>query len=243
MKICLAQTQPVTGNIPENIKSHLYFVQQAIENGADLIAFSELSLTGYEPELAETLAMDLNDQRLDVFQKVSDQNKISILVGVPLRSENGITINMIIYQPNQLRQVYSKKYLHPDETPFFVSGTNTIDYIGTDPKIGLAICYEISVTEHENQLMKENPDIYLASVAKFVAGIGPAQNRLTKLSKNYGVLALMVNAVGPADDGICTGQSAVWDENGKMTDCLDSDKQGILILDTKTRNVFRQDID
>jgi len=56
MKICVAQTRPVKGDIQSNIENHKKFIDLAVSGGADTIIFPELSLTGYEPELAKELA-------------------------------------------------------------------------------------------------------------------------------------------------------------------------------------------
>ncbi len=53
MKICVAQTRPVKGDIQGNIENHIKLIDLAVLNGADTIIFPELSITGYEPELAK----------------------------------------------------------------------------------------------------------------------------------------------------------------------------------------------
>ncbi len=56
MKICVAQTRPIIGDIQRNIERHKNFIALAGSYGADTVIFPELSLTGYEPTLAEALA-------------------------------------------------------------------------------------------------------------------------------------------------------------------------------------------
>jgi predicted amidohydrolase len=124
MKICIAQTRPVAGDIKTNIDQHKKLIDAAVSYSADIIIFPELSLTGYEPGLAKALATDKEDSRLDDFQQISNENKIIICVGVPTKNNKGICISMIIFQPGRERLVYSKKYLHADEEPFFISGEN-----------------------------------------------------------------------------------------------------------------------
>lgn len=68
MRIAIVQLEPFKGNIEKNIETHLAWIKQAIDKCTDLIVFPELSLTGYEPELAKTLATDQYDQRFDCFQ-------------------------------------------------------------------------------------------------------------------------------------------------------------------------------
>ena len=68
MKICIAQTKPIKGNVSANIEAHIKFIELALTLIAEAIFFPELSLTGYEPELAKKLATNQNDNRLDIFQ-------------------------------------------------------------------------------------------------------------------------------------------------------------------------------
>ena len=56
MKLCIAQTTAAPGDVAINIANHCRWIERAIEHHADLIIFPELSLTGYEPTLAKTLA-------------------------------------------------------------------------------------------------------------------------------------------------------------------------------------------
>jgi predicted amidohydrolase len=78
MKICIVQTRPVKGNISVNIEGHKRFIENALTFNAGAIFFPELSLTGYEPELAKELATNQNDIRLDHFQEISDKSNIII---------------------------------------------------------------------------------------------------------------------------------------------------------------------
>src|SRR2546430_386874 len=114
MRICAAQTRPVTGDIQANIIRHKTFIDRAVAEAAELIVFPELSLTGYEPSMAKELATDQGDNRFDDFQATSDAQGIIIGVGVPTKKEKGIRISMLLFRPHKARCAYSKSYLHPD---------------------------------------------------------------------------------------------------------------------------------
>src|SRR5690606_30024792 len=116
----------------------------------------------------------------------------------------------IVFRPGQPRLVYSKRYLHPDEEPFFVKREEEFGWKGNFNKIALAICYELSVPEHAEEAYTRGTEIYLASVAKFQKGINEALVRLLEIAKNYSMTVLMANSVGSADGGICTGTSSIW---------------------------------
>lgn len=241
MKISIVQTKPILGDIKRNIADHKKWITLAISHQIDCIIFPELSLTGYEPKLAKKLAIYPDDYRLDDFQKLSDQHKIVIGIGVPTKSNKEICISMVIFQPNMNRFTYFKKHLHIDEEPFFIPGENTNPFIINEEKIAIAICYEISIQEHIDQAIKNGTTIYIASVAKFVNGIKKANHRLKEIARTYGITVMMSNAIGKADNDECAGNSSIWDKAGHKIGQLDNTTEGGLVFDTKTNkiSVFR----
>ncbi len=236
MKISLAQIQSAPREVELNIKKHVYYVKKAIAQKADFIVFPELSLTGYEPTLAKKLALKINDARLNIFQDLSQANNITICIGAPTIAENDTCISMIIFQPQQERKLYSKKYLHPDEEPFFVSGENLPPLNIKGHKIALAICYELAIPKHSAEAVNNGGEIYLASVAKFASGVEKARETLSVIAKKYKITTLMVNAVGPADNGICAGSSSVWDSSGKVQVQLSDSIEGLLTYEIRNKD-------
>jgi predicted amidohydrolase len=240
MRICAAQTKPITGDIQANIERHLSIIDNAVTNGgADVVIFSELSLTGYEPTLAKKLATNADDARLARFQDTSDKAGITIGTGLPTINGNGFSISMVLFQPGKPRQVYSKKYLHPDEDEFFIPGKNIPALIVSGTAIGIAICYELSIPEHSATAHNAGAEIYIASVAKFAKGVENSLPILSGIANKYSMPSIMVNAVGPADNGMCTGNSSVWNNKGELVDQLDNINEGILILDTTTGEITK----
>jgi predicted amidohydrolase len=237
MKIAVAQIQPVRGDIQSNIDKHIPFIELAAVNGADMIIFPELSLTGYEPSLAKKLATDATDSRFDIFQQLSNANHITIGAGMPTKGLKGIHITMVLFQPDTLRQTNSKKYLHADEEPFFVPGENLSGLVINDTPITMAICYEISIAAHSKEAFNSGARVYIASVAKTAKGVEKAMEQLREIATNYGMTVLMSNCVGLCEDGICAGQSAAWNNKGTLLGQLNNTNEGLLILDTITETV------
>jgi predicted amidohydrolase len=236
MKICLAQIQPVTGNVRANLTKHVAFIRAAISNGAEVIVFPELSLTSYEPNLAADLALEVEDSRLDEFQSLSTTNSIMICVGAPVRLVDGIAIGMIVFHSGQ-REVYFKKYLHADEVPFFIPGKNLPVMIISGMKTGFGICYELSIPEHSKAAADHGAQLYITSVAKFSNGLDAALPALRDIATKFSMMVCMVNAVGPADGGVCAGKSSVWDASGKLLGQLDDRSEGVLMFDTVNSEV------
>jgi predicted amidohydrolase len=216
MKICVAQTRPIKGDIQSNIDHHKKLIDLAISNGADIVIFPELSLTGYEPKLAKALATNQDDRRFDDFQKISNTQQMTIGVGVPTKNNTGVCISMVLFQPHQARRMYSKKYLHPDEEEFFVSGQNFPSLKINKIDIALAICYELSVPDHAEKAFKSGAEIYIASVAKSVNGVNKASKRLSDIAHKYSMTVLMSNCVGQSEDFESAGKTAIWNDKGLL---------------------------
>jgi predicted amidohydrolase len=232
MKICIAQTSAIRGNIQQNIDKHKKLVEFAAAHGAKIIFFPELSLTGYEPGLAKELAVDLNDKRLGVFQEISDDKNIIIGVGIPMKNSKGVTISMIFFQSKMPRRSYAKQILHPDEYPYFVSGDRQLFLKLGNVKIAQAICYELSIPRHAKHAHKYGAKIYLASVSKTPAGVAKAIKELSAIAKKYSMTTFLSNNVGICDNLECGGRSSVWNNMGLMMGQLNAQSEGLLIYDT-----------
>src|SRR5437667_8458492 len=148
MKICVAQTRPVKGDIEANIHSHKELIELAVSVGTDFIIFPELSITGYEPELVKELATTQDDVRFELFQKIADADLVTIGIGVPLLADDGIRVSQVYFQPGKPREMYSKMFLHSSEEEYFIRGDRYINLRMGDTNIAPAICYELSVREH-----------------------------------------------------------------------------------------------
>jgi predicted amidohydrolase len=234
MKIAIAQLEPVKGDIEKNIAIHTYWIKKAIEQRAGLIAFSELSLTGYEPELAKSLASNQNDKRLDAFQKLSDENDIAIAVGLPTRERDRLYISMIIFRPARERTTYSKQYLYPTETSIFTPGFNPLVLEFENDIVAPAICYELSNKEHYEFAAQNKATVYLASVLNSVNGVDADLKKLSDIARNYKMITFMANYVGESGGYECAGRSSVWNTRGEIMGQLGDKEEGLIIYDTRT---------
>ena len=242
MRLCVAQTRPIKGDIPGNIEHHRQLLDLAVSQRADVVIFPELSITGYEPTFARALATDPNDCRFDSFQQIAETAGVVIGVGAPIQNDQGISIAMVLFEPGQARQSYGKTYLHPDEEAYFASGQNSIGLVGGRAKIAMAICYEISIPDHAENAMRNGAATYIASVAKSASGVEKAVERLADIAKVYSMTVLMSNCVGPCDDFECGGKTSIWNNRGVLIGQMDDVSEGILLIDTETHELVKRTI-
>ena len=240
MNISIAQIKPVKGDIPANLEKHIQFIDLAVSLKASSVFFPELSLTGYEPELAKELAIDHNDHRLDKFQQISDHEKITIGVGVPTIYQKGVRISMIIFQPEKPRIMYSKQQLHEDEFLYFESGHEQILITFENQKVIPAICFESLQIDHADKAVGLGGQIYIASVAKSQNGINKAYEHYPEVARKHKIPVLMLNCIGECDNFISKGYSSVWTKEGKLIAQLESQHEGIIVFNNETEKVIKQ---
>jgi predicted amidohydrolase len=241
MRICLAQTIPYKGDIDKNIEQHKTLIDLAIQNKANIIVFPELSLTGYEPQLAKELATTQNDTRLEVFQNISNLSLIVICVGIPTKVNNQLFISMIVFQPNKERLTYSKQYLYPSEIGIFTPGTKQvfIDFENNN-KIAPAICYELSVPDHSGNAIKSGANMYIASVLNSVSGVDNDLNRLSDIAKKHMIITGMANFAGQSGGYQCAGKTSFWNKHGELSGQLNDNGIGIIIFDINTEEILTE---
>ncbi len=232
MKLCAIQTPLAKGDFAANIASHLDLIDLAKTHVADIVLFPELSVSGYEPELAAALATTADDPRFAVFQHRADEYGMNIAIGVPTRSEHGVHISLVVFRPQQSRLTYSKFHLHADELPYFVTGQAPLALIGSDNDVALAICYELSVPSHAAFAAEHGARAYLVGAVKTASGVDAAEQALSATARRHRMAVLLANCVGESGGYACAGRSAVWSPQGNLLAQLDDRQTGLLIYDT-----------
>lgn len=239
MRIAVSQMHSLLSQIEENIARHVAFIQIAMNHLSDFIFFPELSLSGYVTSQAREIAILPEDHRLCVFQEISDQHQISISLGIPTRAQEQLFISNVIFQTRKDRLHYSKQFLHEDEFAYFSGGQHSQNIKIANNVIAPAICYESLVWSHAEAAHEDGATIYMASVAKSAKGLEKAYAHYPLIAKEFGMIVLLANAVGPSEGFLSAGCSAVWNEHGILLDQLGPETEGLLIYDTQTQDIAK----
>lgn len=234
MKIAAAQMRSCVGHASQNINRHLELIDLAVEHGADLVVFPELSLTGYEPSRAAEFAVTADDLGFAALQTASDVNAVTIVAGAPLKCLGLPQVSAFIFEPKIASRVYSKQFLHSDEIQYFAPGESADSLICKDPVVSLAICYELSVGRHAETAFAFGASVYLASVAKTQVGVRLASERLSSIAKRHSALVIMANGADEQKAAGCTGGSAAWGRDGNLIASLDRTAEAVVVVDDTT---------
>jgi predicted amidohydrolase len=155
IKLALAQISSKRESKSENLLKIEKLTLKAKQQGADLIIFPEMSLTGYVLldqvyELAETIPGP-STQKIETLAKKTDMH---IIFGMPELSENTqatIFNTAVFVGPQGLIGKYRKMYLPThsvfEEKRYFRPGYEAVSFQTELGNIGLTICYDVFFPE------------------------------------------------------------------------------------------------
>jgi predicted amidohydrolase len=142
----LAQISPLLGNLDANLRKHTEMVERAIDGGADLIVFPELSLSGYTVRDMHTdLAMLPSDPRLDRFRELSSEIVI-VLGGVETTPDFSVHNSAFVFDEGRVqtyRKLYPPDYGIFEERRYFLPGTSARTIETRVGRLGVLICEDL----------------------------------------------------------------------------------------------------
>ncbi len=214
--IAAAQSSSAKGDLDENVRRHCELAVRASKHDADFIVFPELSLSGYEPSLAEDRAITSENDLLSPLRDLADDLQMTIVAGCPIRSAlSKPYIGAFILSPNQVC-AYRKRFLHPGEEEHFVASNDTVVCICKERQVAIAICADINNPLHAESASDRNATIYAAGVAMTPGGISEAETNMSSYAKKHQMATIMANYASETGGFKMAGRSGMWGENGEL---------------------------
>lgn len=215
--VAAAQSISIAGDMPANIASHLRFMRNAAAHGVQLLVFPELSLTGYEPAMADDLAIQVHDPRLAPLRDLAQKTGMRTVVGAPLRTEDGkVEIAALVLQGDGGIAIYRKQHLHPGEEKAFVAGNGGAPVRVGNQHIALAVCADATHASHAAHAASGNPAVYAAGSVISTGSYPTESAQLAGYAATHGMAVLLANHGGPTGGWPCAGCSAVWAPGGEQ---------------------------
>ena len=258
VRIALAQMAPRLGGLEENLERHLDLIAGARGQGADLIVFPELGLTGYLlQDLAGEVAMHLDDPRLSrLAQATSDLS--AVISFVEESADHRLFISAGLFEDGELRHVHRKLFLPTyglfDERRFFAAG----DALRAVPSrlgagIGIGVCEDFWHLSVPQLLALDGAQILVnvsSSPGRDLAatnevGLGTASSWRT-LMRTYAQLTtsfvVFCNRVGVEESISFWGGSEVIAPTGEMVFGAPLYDEGLFTVDISLADIRRERI-
>ncbi|MCK5812947.1 MAG: NAD+ synthase [Cocleimonas sp.] len=220
--ISIAQLNPIVGSFRHNTQLILDAIAQAKQEGADVVVFPELVITGYPPEDLLFRPAFLQKVELALATLTDASEGITAIIGAPIMRD-GLLFNMAcVAQNGEMITQYAKQHLPNyrvfDEKRYFTAGSDTAVVEIAGHQVGLLICEDIWMQEPIQILAQQNVDAVIAINASPFR-LNKTQERLDMLSERASDNKLpiaYVNLVGGQDDLVFDGESLLVDKKGQL---------------------------
>ncbi|CAO1666329.1 Nitrilase/cyanide hydratase and apolipoprotein N-acyltransferase [Halomonas sp. NYA30] len=216
--IALAQLPVSKAAVDENLQMHLAYIERAAALGANVVAFPELSLTGYELALLSQLAMPRNDKTFATLTAAAVATNTVVIAGCPLHNPNGKPyIAAVICFPNGEHTFYLKQHLHEGEDVYCAQGHESGLIYVNGTRIALAICADFTHPGHSATAAAQQADVYLASALISPGGYVKDAELLSTIAKRHQLPVLLANHVSTTGGWETCGNSGGWNAAGELT--------------------------
>ena len=222
LKVALAQIDTTVGDLEGNAAKVRDGIARARDEGAQLVVFPELTLTGYPPEdlLLKTHFLDAAESTLQAL--AAGVEGIVALVGYPERADD-VYNSAAVLADGGVQAIYRKVYLPNysvfDEARYFQSGTEggLIELNGIP--IGLTICEDIwePGPPATDEALAGARVVVNLSASPYHAGKGITREAmLIQRARDSNVAVLFCNLVGGQDELVFDGHSVAIDVDGEV---------------------------
>ena len=243
--VAAAQTTCIDGDLAANLEQHLELARQAAEQGAQVLVFPELSLTGYLIADAPRLAMPRDDSRLRPIAEAAQLHALTLVVGLPLREHEGLYIASLAFAPDGKRTRYTKQHLSafgtaaevdrtidgqvpPAEATVFQPGENS-PLLRLGPlNAALAVCADTGRPGHARCARDQGASIYLASMFIIPSAYRADAGAARRHARENGLALVLANYAGTNGGLKAAGRSHICSHTGELLGELPSDGAGVV---------------
>ena len=252
MRIALAQINPTVGDIAGNTELIRRDIARAVDGGADLVVFPELSIIGYPPKDLLLKPAVIRDCVAAVEDLAVGCTEIAAIVGYPCPSdgEQGrMLYNAAAFCADGVVWQRHVKSLLPtydvfDEHRYFEPGPRVDLTEFGDTKLGISVCEDLWNDErlfsrrlyHDNpvdELVEHGAEIFInCSASPFVMRKHDFRLKLMgHIAKKHRIPLLYCNQVGGNDELVFDGNSCAIDAEGALVAHAKDFEEDLLLVE------------
>lgn len=231
LRVALAQVSTLIGSIEANKEKHIKYIERARREGADLVVFPELSLTGY---LLKDVAYEVAGPCREALDEIKEACiDIYAVIGVVEEVRRGIIRNAAaILGDGEIKCIVPKFYLPTyglfEEARYFMPGDPSKDLKiveGWFGDFGALICEDLWHPEPAEALVRLGAEVVVCIASSPLRGLNtPVEGRpwidyawsslISATAIMNSVHVVFVNRAGPEDEEFFWGGSRVVGPSG-----------------------------
>ncbi|MBU1912468.1 MAG: NAD+ synthase [Candidatus Omnitrophica bacterium] len=256
VRIAIGQINTTVGDLKGNKKKILSCAEEAVRKNADLIAFPELSITGYPPEDL-LLKPYFIKENIKCLKEISEEIRGIIAVLGFVDEKNGSIYNSAaVIHNKKIVYVYHKMHLPNygvfDEKRYFKPGTDNKLIKIKDMRFRVNICEDIWVKgePRTTNFARVRGRESRVKGAQFLINISASPYHIDKIkdrekiigdkAKKLGIPVVYCNLVGGQDELVFDGRSALFGKYGKIIAEARAFEEDLLIFDLVSEKISQK---
>ncbi len=237
--MALAQINTIVGDFAYNENKVKTFLEQARKQGADVVLFPELVLTGYPPEDL-LLKESFLSKNVETLKRVVRCTKgITAVIGYAEPVRKSLYNAAAVAANGRLRASYRKMLLPNygvfDEKRYFQEGSSPVLLVQGGVRLGVTVCEDIWEPDGPGKELSEasGADVILnISSSPYHKGKGmEREEMIRRRARRYRAYMVYANLVGGQDELVFDGQSLVMGPEGRLRAHAPSFEEALLFAD------------
>ena len=241
MKLAIYQGAGKPTEVEENLKIIHAKSVSAADQGADLIIFPELFLSGYNiGQTVQDLAEPADGPACQQASQIARKANIAILYGYPEKLDTEVYNSALLIDRNgDTRANYRKTHLYGSyEKSCFQPGDTLLIAELEGLNIGILICYDIEFPEAVRALVNAGADFMAVPTALMEDYCRVAEHIVPARAYESEIYVAYVNRCGSEGDTIYCGRSCLVGPDGR--DILRAGKSEALLIADIGKNAIAE---
>src|SRR5919201_2008430 len=239
MRLALAQINPIVGDLDGNRALILDRLEEAKRNGADLVVFPELAVTGYPPEDLLLRPGFVRAAERSLEQIAREARGIVALVGTP-HFDRDLYNACAVCTAGEVKAVVKKRFLPNygvfDEFRYFAPGRDLILLEHGRTLVGVTVCEDMWQPGPPATDLALGGAELLVNISASPFHVGRDREReemFATRARDNSCFVAFCNAVGAQDELIFDGHSFVLDEGGHVLARARGFEEELLVVDVE----------
>jgi len=232
------------GQVRRNLDRMVPLIEQAKNQGADLICFPELNVSGYSTNsVIKDSAEPIPGPISRCLQQMAQEFQTVILAGMAEKDNSGrIFASHLVVTPQAVSGIYRKIHIAPPERRIFSAGNAIPLFEVEGVKLGIQLCYDAHFPALATRMAVDGADIIFMPHASPRGTpkekLDSWMRHLTARAFDNGVFIVACNQVGKNKKGLCfPGLAVVVGPSGNVLQEDIAGSEGMLVRELKAEEL------
>jgi len=228
------------GHTEENLSNIARWVEKAAAEGAAIVCFPEMQITGYRIDAEiEAFAEPVPGPASRHLENLAHRYDLTILAGLAEQGDgDSIYATQLVVRPAGLAGRYRKLHLGPPEKSVYTPGNDIPMFSAGDFRFGIQLCYDTHFPELATAMALNGAD---AVFLPHASPGGTAENKLTSWMRHLparafdnGMFVIACNQTGDNGHGLAfPGVGLVIGPSGDVLDSYTGGSETLMLTDLK----------